>query len=68
MTPNEIQALIVGAAIGAHGMNILHAHWQAKAARKAAARALATAKRSAGDRYLNSLHVYRLRQEMGLTP
>lgn len=68
MTPNEIQALIVGAAIGAQTTSITHSLMSARATRKAVARAHAATRQSAGDRYLHSLRIYRLRQEMGLTP
>lgn len=60
MTDNEIQMLITGVALGAQGMTLLHIFWNARDARRYARRAQATAKRSAGDQYLNSLRLYRL--------
>jgi hypothetical protein len=60
VTPNEIQMLITGVALGAQGMAMLHAYWASKDARRSAARAAAAVKRSAGDRYLSSLRLYQL--------
>lgn len=60
MTPNEIQMLITGVALGAQGMTLLHVFWNARDARRDARRSQAAAKRSAGDQYLNSLRLYRL--------
>ncbi|MFD7791005.1 hypothetical protein [Streptomyces sp. NPDC059759] len=61
MTPNEIQALIVGIAIGAQTTFCLNAYWSAKAARRAAAIATAVRKRQAGDEFHASLYAYLLR-------
>ncbi|MGW3936467.1 hypothetical protein [Streptomyces phaeochromogenes] len=60
MTPNEIQMLFVGVALGAQGMSLLHMFWNARDARRDERRAHAAAKRSAGDQYLHSLRLYRL--------
>lgn len=60
MTTNEIMMLAVGLAFGAQSMNLLHAYWGAQAARRSKARAEATLKRLAGDRYLSSFRLYRL--------
>lgn len=60
MTPNEIQMLCVGVALGAQGMTVLNICWDARDARRDARRAQAAAKRASGDRYLNSLRLYQL--------
>ncbi|MGW3416486.1 hypothetical protein [Streptomyces phaeochromogenes] len=60
MTPNEIQMLLVGVALGSQGMSLLHMFWNARDARRDERRAQADAKHSAGDHYLNSLRLYRL--------
>ncbi|MFF7290714.1 hypothetical protein [Streptomyces griseorubiginosus] len=62
MTPNEIQMLIVGTALGAQFMNILHSYWSMKDASRAAAAAKASAKRAAADRYFHSLRIYQIDQ------
>lgn len=62
MTPNEIQMLFCGIAIGAEGMAGLYAFWNWRDARRDAVAARAAMKRSAGDRYLNSLRLYQLQQ------
>lgn len=62
MTPNEIQAMCVGLAIGAQGMALLNIWWDARDTRRDRAAAKAALKRSAGDRYLNSLRLYQLRE------
>ncbi|MET7914437.1 hypothetical protein ABZU45_00600 [Streptomyces avermitilis] len=60
MTPNEIQMLIVGAALGAQLMNLLHVWWDMRDGRRSAAASRAAVKRAAGDQYLNSLRLYQL--------
>lgn len=62
MTPNEISMLAVGLALGAQGMNVLHAYWASKDASRAATAAQAAMKRAAGDRYLSSLRLHQLQQ------
>jgi hypothetical protein len=62
MTPNEIQALIVGVAIGAQATFCLHAYWSARVARHAATVAAAVRKQQAGDGFHASLYVYLLLQ------
>ncbi|GAA0348504.1 hypothetical protein PV735_31705 [Streptomyces turgidiscabies] len=66
MTPNEIQMLFVGIALGAQGMTLLHVFWNARDARRDARRAQAANKRAAGDEYLHSLRLYRLQQRAGV--
>ncbi|WP_055527158.1 hypothetical protein [Streptomyces graminilatus] len=66
MTDNEIQALFVGAALGAQGMTLLHVFWNARDARRDARRAQAAAKHSAGDQYLYSLRLYRIQRRAGV--
>lgn len=61
MTPNEIQALCVGLALGVQGMAVLNMWWDARDARRDAAASKAALKRSAGDLYLSSFRRYRLR-------
>ncbi|MFE2353081.1 hypothetical protein [Streptomyces parvulus] len=68
MTPSEIQMLVIGLALGAQATQITYTIAGARAARRAAAAARAIAKRSAGDRYLSSLELYRVQQRYGLTP
>ncbi|MET9965431.1 hypothetical protein ABZZ80_05770 [Streptomyces sp. NPDC006356] len=60
MTDNEIQMLCVGVALGAQGMAVLNAWWDARDCRRRAAASRAALKRSAGDQYFNSLRLYRL--------
>ena len=62
MTPSEIQMLIVGIALGAHCMNVMHSYWSLKDARRSAAAARASAKRAAADRYFHSLRIYQIEQ------
>lgn len=60
MTPNEIQMLFAGVALGAQGMSLLHLFWNMRDARRDDRRAQAFSKRAAGDQYLYSLRLYRL--------
>lgn len=60
MTPNEIQMLIVGAALGMQAMNCLHIFWNVRDERRHARRAAALSRTLAADQYLNSLRLYRL--------
>ncbi|MFF3346100.1 hypothetical protein [Streptomyces sp. NPDC002779] len=62
MTPNEIQMLCAGVALGSQSMAVLNMWWDAKDARRNLAVSRAALKRSAGDRYLGSLRLYQLRQ------
>lgn len=60
MTENEIVMLTVGATLGAHLMNVLHAYWASQDAQRNAAAAQAAAKRAAGDRFMTSFRLYQL--------
>lgn len=60
MTPNEIQTLVTGVSLGVVLMNLLHARWNAQAARRQQTEAEAARKRAAGDLYLGSFRMYRL--------
>jgi hypothetical protein len=60
VTPNEIQMLFVGIALGAQGVSLLNVFWNVRDARRDARRAQAANKSAAGDQYLNSLRLYRL--------
>lgn len=60
MTPNEIQMLFVGFALGAQGVSLLHVFWNARDARRDQTEAEVARKSTAGDLYLNSLRLYRL--------
>lgn len=60
MTPNEIQMLIVGAALGMQLMNCLHILWNVRDDRRAERRAIALARTLAADQYLHSLRLYRI--------
>ncbi|MFF9324017.1 hypothetical protein ACF1AY_04790 [Streptomyces sp. NPDC014776] len=60
MTSNEISMLAIGFAIGAQGVNVLHAYWASKDARRRAVAARVARRRAAGDRYLSSLRLYQL--------
>ncbi|MFG2683136.1 hypothetical protein [Streptomyces sp. NPDC048392] len=60
MTTNETLVLAVGLLTGAQCMNLMHAYWASQDARRSIARAEATLKRLAGDRYLSSFRLYRL--------
>ena len=65
MTENELVMLISGIAIGIHLMNLLHAYWAQRDARRSQAQARAAIKQAAGDQYLNSLRLYQLQQRTG---
>ncbi|MFE9309492.1 MULTISPECIES: hypothetical protein [unclassified Streptomyces] len=58
MTPNEIQMLICGIAIGANVMVLLRAYWGRRDARRGQAVAQAAAKSAAGAAFLISLCRY----------
>lgn len=60
MTPNEIQMLLVGLAIGVQGMAVTHMVWDMRDARRSQTETEAASKSAAGDLYLNSLRLYRL--------
>lgn len=60
MTPNEIQMLLVGLALGVQGMAVTHMVWDMRDARRGQTKAEAARKQAAGDLYLNSLRLYRL--------
>ncbi|MFD9319309.1 hypothetical protein ACFWDQ_16695 [Streptomyces sp. NPDC060053] len=60
MTTTEITYLVTGIALGGQLMNVLHAYWASKDARRSETAACAALKRAAGDRYLNSLGLYQL--------
>ncbi|MET9411296.1 hypothetical protein ABZX90_36965 [Streptomyces sp. NPDC002935] len=60
MTPNEIQMTIVGAALGAQLMNLLHMRWDAQAARRSAAASRVARKQASGDMFFSSFRLYRL--------
>lgn len=68
MTANEILTLATGIALGAHGMNALHARWDRQAARRSAAAARAARRKAAGDCYLYSLRLYQLRMRYAAVP
>lgn len=67
MTSNELLMLVVGMGLGAHLMNLMHAYWASKDARRSATQAQAAIKRAAGDHYLNSLRLYQIQQRYGVT-
>lgn len=60
MTDSELLMLATGFMLGAQMMNVIHAYWSSKDARRSATEAQAAFKRSAGDRYLSSLRLYQL--------
>jgi len=60
MTSNEISMLVVGLALGSQGVNVVHAYWASRDARRSAIAAQAAVKRAAGDRYVSSLRLYQL--------
>jgi hypothetical protein len=60
VTPNEIQILVAGAALGAQGMNLLHMRWDAQAARRSAAASRAARRQASADLFYGSLRLYRL--------
>ncbi|KUN91893.1 hypothetical protein [Streptomyces caeruleatus] len=62
MTPNELQMLVCGVLIGVYTMLIADIYWTWRDARRDRQRARAVRRRSAGDRYLNSLRLYQLQQ------
>ncbi|MFK4797814.1 hypothetical protein ACI3K5_03860 [Streptomyces sp. MPA0124] len=60
MTSNEILMLAAGLFTGAQLMNLMHAIWASRDARRDAATARAAVKRAAGDHFLNGFRLYRL--------
>jgi len=60
VTPNEIQMLIVGIALGAQSMNVFHIVLDSRAARRSNAAAQRQARVIAADRFLSSLRLYQL--------
>jgi hypothetical protein len=60
VTPNEIQMLVVGAALGAQLMNLLHMRWDAQAARRSNAASRAARRQASADLFYGSLRLYRL--------
>ncbi|GKQ35816.1 hypothetical protein [Streptomyces sp. A012304] len=60
MTPNELQILICGIAIGANLMVILNACWDWRNTRRGIERSRQARRRAAADHYLNTLRLYRL--------
>lgn len=63
MTPNEIQMLLVGFALGVQGMAVTHMVWDMRDVRRNAAATRAVLKRAAGDQFMSSFRLYRLRVE-----
>ncbi|MGX1512210.1 hypothetical protein [Streptomyces collinus] len=62
MTSNEFLMLAAGLFTGAQLMNLMHAVWASRDARRSAAEAEAAVKRAVGDRYLNSFRQYQIDQ------
>lgn len=60
MTANEIQILLIGAALGAQSMNVMHAVLAGRGANRAATASEVALKNAAADRYLSSLRLYQL--------
>jgi hypothetical protein len=52
--------LVVGAALGAQLMNLLHMRWDAQAARRSAAVSRVARRQASGDLFLNSLRTYQM--------
>jgi hypothetical protein len=52
--------LVVGAALGAQLMNLLHMRWDAQAARRSAAASHAIRKQAFGDMFFSSFRLYQL--------
>jgi len=68
VTPNEIQALIVGLGMGGLIANGTHAWLAGRDVSRAATEAETAHKRAAGDRYLVSMRLYRIQRKHGLVP
>lgn len=64
MTPNEIQALIVGLTLGGTTVNVIHSGLAARDAKRAAVATELTAKEAMGDLFLVSLDTYRAQQRI----
>jgi len=60
VTPNEIQMLIAGVAIGSQLTSLMHGWLNMRAARRQQTEAEAARKRASGDLFLSSLGLYRL--------
>ena len=63
MTPNEIQMLVVGIALGVQGMTLLHMVWDMRDARRSERASRAVMKGAAGDQFMSSFRLYRLRAQ-----
>lgn len=64
MNPNEIQMLVIGAALGAQLMNLLHMRWDAQAARRSAAASRVARKQATADLFFSSFRLYRLQNRV----
>lgn len=61
MSLNQIQMLIIGMALGATLMNLLHMRWDAQAARRSTADSRAARKQATGDLFYSGFRLYRLK-------
>lgn len=61
MSVNEIQLLIIGMALGAQLMNLLHMRWDAQAARRSTAASRAARKQAIADLFYSDFRLYRLK-------
>lgn len=64
MTPNEIQALIVGLTLGGLAVNCTHAWLAGRDAGRAATEAETAAKQAAGDHFLEGFRLHRIKQQV----
>jgi len=64
VTPNEIQALIVGLTLGGTTVNVIHSGLAARDARRTAVETERSAKEAMGDLFLVSLDTYRTQQRI----
>ncbi|MEV0639014.1 hypothetical protein AB0I77_29540 [Streptomyces sp. NPDC050619] len=60
MTPNEIQMLLVGLALGVQGMVVTHMLWDMRDARRSEAASRRIRRITAADQYMSSFRLYRL--------
>lgn len=60
MTPNEIQILLIGAALGAQSMNVMHMVLNARDARRSEKVSRGVRRIAAADQFHSSFRLYRL--------
>jgi len=63
VTTDEIVLFATGIALGVQGMTLLHMWWDMRDARRSERASRAIAKGAAGDQFMSSFRLYRLRAQ-----